>query len=497
MPINSDLLYDFYHGLSGRYADLDSLMEAALPVIAGYMGADNIFFFTWNSENSIISQRMMCAGGEIYYLQEDIFVDESSPEVIKFLQNGIGYSPTLDYPALYVLLKWRTPLNSLKTLESGEATRSQYGVLRLERLKKNKIFTKGERETMLAVARELGVKMNMVVIDQYNTRQLRRANALNNLTQVFATSIRLNDSLEQILKNVQSSFGFDRTSLFLNDAATGDMREAFEADLSGEVRQLTKGDAAWRDSCARCPKDGVTCPAGGSSGVSLTLPLKVQNKKMGCLVFDNVLSRRRFEQEDILSLKQFSAHIALAIDNARLFEKVKELSNYDELTQLPLRRFFNESFAKEIYRSQRFNLTFSFILLDIDHFKEINDKYGHVFGDEALKAVSGVIRESLRQTDIPCRFGGDEVAILLPRTTGEEAVNISKRISERIAAIKLPENLTRGEEIKLSISQGIAVFPYDGDEQGELVKRADEALYYVKGHGRGSWALYGDISGKK
>jgi len=386
---------------------------------------------------------------------------------------------------------------AFKTLQSGEATRSQYGVLRLERLKKNKAFTKADKEIMLSIARELAVKMNMVEIDQYNTRQLRRAQALNGLNQVFATSIRLSDSLEQILKNVQSSFGFDRTSLYLTEAATGKVQEALTADLSGEVKQIAEGEGVWRSFCAQSPCDDKGYPLFAASAISLTLPLKLQNKNMGCLVFENVLSRRLLEQEDILSLKQFSAHIALAIDNARLFEKVQELSNYDELTKLALRRFFNESLAQETYRSKRFNLTFALILLDIDLFKDINDKYGHVLGDEALKAISEVIRGSLRQTDIPCRFGGDEIAILLPRTTGEEAVNISKRLSAKIAAVKLPARLTRGEEIKLSISQGIAVFPYDAKEQTELVRCADEALYYVKNHGRGAWALYSDIEGKK
>ena len=225
----------------------------------------------------------------------------------------------------------------------------------------------------------------------------------------------------------------------------------------------------------------------------LTLPLALQNKNLGWLVFDNMLSRVSISEEDILSLKQFSTQVALAIDNARLFEKVQELSNYDELTKLCLRRFFNENLAQEIYRSKRFNLTFSLILMDLDHFKNINDTYGHILGDEALKAVSEVIRNSLRQTDIPCRYGGDEILILLPRTTGEEAKNIAKRLSERVRNIELPKRLTRGEEIKLTISQGISVYPYDSEEPADLINRADEALYHVKEGGRGFWELYSDV----
>ena len=98
---------------------------------------------------------------------------------------------------------------------------------------------------------------------------------------------------------------------------------------------------------------------------------------------------------------------------------------------------------------------------------------------------------------MPCRYGGDEILIMLPRTSGEEAKNISKRLSEKVSKIKLHEGLTGGEKVKLSISQGISVFPYDTDEQADLIKRADEALYYVKQNGRGFWALYSEIKDKK
>ena len=131
--------------------------------------------------------------------------------------------------------------------------------------------------------------------------------------------------------------------------------------------------------------------------------------------------------------------------------------------------------------------------MDIDYFKSINNIYGHLLSDEALKAVSSVISSSLSQTEMTCLYGGDEIVIMLPRTTGEEAKNIAKRLSEKVSAIELNPKYTGGADIKLSISQGISVFPYDTDDQNDLIKRADEALYYVKQHGRGFWALYGDI----
>lgn len=489
----TNLFYDFYQSLSDRYFSIDSLLRKALPMIAEYLDADRLFFFDWVYEKSIISQRTMCKDGICYDLQEDVFVDKDSPEIIKFLQDGVIDSPTLDYPAVYGLIKWRTPLDSLKALKSGTISLSQYGVLRVERLKQNKPFTAEDREILRGLCRELSVKINMTEVDYYNTSQLRRAQALNELARIFATSIRLSDSLSEIVRNIQKTFHFDRTSLYLTDPKTGKLDEAYSADISGEVKTIDSASDIHRKFIVDCQDDASSCPLIAKSDIVLTLPLALQNKNLGWLVFDNMLSRVSISEEDILSLKQFSTQVALAIDNARLFEKVQELSNYDELTKLCLRRFFNENLAQEIYRSKRFNLTFSLILMDLDHFKNINDTYGHILGDEALKAVSEVIRNSLRQTDIPCRYGGDEILILLPRTTGEEAENIAKRLSERVRNIELPKRLTRGEEIKLTISQGIAVYPYDSEEPADLINRADEALYHVKEGGRGFWALYSDV----
>ncbi|MDR0645940.1 MAG: sensor domain-containing diguanylate cyclase [Elusimicrobiota bacterium] len=489
------LLYDFYKELSGRFTTTDALMSHALPLIADYANADSILFFNWDEKNSIISQRIMYEKGESYFLQEDIFVDAMSAEVIKFLDDGIAESPALDYPSVYVLLKWNTPLDSFKTLKSGRASRWMYGVLRVERFKKNKSFSSSDKEILLGLARELSVKMNLTEIDEYNTAQLRRAEALNDLAEVFATSMRLRDSIEEILKNIQKSFRFDRTSLYLTDSKSGKISDVLIVDLGGEVKRFKDGDDADGEYLSNICIDISTCyNAPSVSDRVLTIPLTLQNKTLGYLIFDNLLSRAPISQEDVLSLRQFSSQIALAIDNARLFEKVQELSNYDELTKLPMRRFFNDNFSQEIYRSKRFNLTFSVLMMDIDHFKDINDTYGHAFGDEVLKTVSEVIRNNLRQTDMPCRYGGDEIVIMFPRTTGEECLNIAKRLAEKVRIAKLPERFTRGENIKLSISQGISVFPYDGEEESGLIRRADEALYHVKQHGRASWALYSDIA---
>ena len=277
--------------------------------------------------------------------------------------------------------------------------------------------------------------------------------------------------------------------LYLTNYDGTKIKSILGVDISGQV--TTEDGSALKEGEKELLREVFDSPNTYTSRKSVIyIPLKVQRNKVGFLTFDNLLSRRKIGYLDFISLKQFSTQIALAIDNAMLFERVQELSNYDELTKLPVRRFFNEKFADEIYRSKRFDLTMSLIILDIDLFKQINDGYGHQIGDWALKEVSRVIRTSLRQTDFPCRFGGDEMVIMLPRTNGEEAKIISKRLQERIRAITLPARYTDGKDVHLSISQGISVFPQDGTDASGLLEKADKALYYVKQNGRGAFALY-------
>ena len=105
-----------------------------------------------------------------------------------------------------------------------------------------------------------------------------------------------------------------------------------------------------------------------------------------------------------------------------------------------------------------------------------------------------MLRSSLRQTDFPCRYGGDEMIIMLPRTNGEEAKIIAKRLKDRINAVAVPDRYTNGERVTLSISQGISVFPPDGKTAAELFEKADKALYWVKNGRRGTFAVYRDVA---
>ncbi len=171
------------------------------------------------------------------------------------------------------------------------------------------------------------------------------------------------------------------------------------------------------------------------------------------------------------------------------FERTMLSASTDPLTGLYNRRYFSRALRREIARCRRHRLHFSLLLMDLDHFKQLNDEHGHLLGDEVLKKVSECFREMIRDVDVACRYGGEEFAVLLPETERLGAFVVADRLRERIACDFARER-TGGKHAPVTISGGIAVFPTDGREISLLFERADEGLYEAKREGRNRITLY-------
>lgn len=165
----------------------------------------------------------------------------------------------------------------------------------------------------------------------------------------------------------------------------------------------------------------------------------------------------------------------------RLNREIKRQAVRDPLTRLYNRLYLDETLRREIARAQRESYPISFAMIDLDHFKVINDAYGHATGDEVLKIVAKCFVASIRENDFACRYGGEEFVIVMP---GMEADQALKRIEACRLMIENSAAMYNGEAIKVTISAGISVFPLDGSTQDDLLKSADDALYYSKKHGR-------------
>lgn len=218
----------------------------------------------------------------------------------------------------------------------------------------------------------------------------------------------------------------------------------------------------------------------GDIGSLLILPLLYEKEPLGLLLFiSEKINTISSYQIDLLKILGNQASTAFA--NARLYARIEKMAITDGLTGLYNHRHFQERLSLEFNRLSRLSTNLSLLLIDIDHFKKINDTYGHPAGDEVLRGVAGVIRDTIRSIDIPARYGGEEFAVLLPDTDMDGAIRMAERLRSSIMNRRFSFN---DKEIAVTVSTGIATSPYDAKTKEELIGRADEALYRAKQSGR-------------
>jgi diguanylate cyclase (GGDEF)-like protein len=215
------------------------------------------------------------------------------------------------------------------------------------------------------------------------------------------------------------------------------------------------------------------------------VPLSAEGRTMGVLVVEHALrSGTRIERRVVGALERFAAHGGLALRNAWLLLQLRRTADTDGLTGIANRRIFDETMIREMARAVRSGEELSLVMMDIDHFKKLNDNYGHQVGDDVLRRVAQAIADGTRTYDIAARYGGEEFAIVLPRTPKGDAAQVAERL--RRAAVD-----AEGDP-GVTLSAGVATFPGDAMDAESLLARADEALYASKRAGRDRLTVSGD-----
>ena len=180
--------------------------------------------------------------------------------------------------------------------------------------------------------------------------------------------------------------------------------------------------------------------------------------------------------------------LAKYLMKARDFEYQYKLATIDGLTELYNHRYFQDTLRKQIDIARRYNQAFSLIIIDIDFFKKFNDTYGHQAGDAVLRQVAKILKNNSRATDYVCRYGGEEMTIILPNTSAEDALFNANRICKAVA--DTPFHLTPVDKVNVTISLGVATFPDNAQTPQDLIEWADKGLYYAKEHGRNQVGRY-------
>lgn len=231
-------------------------------------------------------------------------------------------------------------------------------------------------------------------------------------------------------------------------------------------------------------KHAALFPAVTDLGSVALLPLIRQQQLIGCL---NLGSRNpsRFQSGiGTQFLQHMAAVVAACIENARLHEEIKLVGLRDPLTGVNNRRFFDQRIEEEVSRAKRQKTPLSCLFVDLDHFKRVNDQYGHQAGDIILKQVATLLNDSLRSTDVLSRYGGEEFVILLTDTNAVDACEIAQRMREQIAALQF--SVSYGRKIQVTLSIGLATLNHYGPLQTskQLLQSADQAVYGAKVSGR-------------
>ncbi|MDK2785006.1 MAG: hypothetical protein PWQ41_1761 [Bacillota bacterium] len=304
--------------------------------------------------------------------------------------------------------------------------------------------------------------------------------ALYAATSNLGTSIELDATLKEILTQARRLVKYDQGLVYLIDEENL-VPAASEGPVPETVRYrpvpLGQG-AVGRAAVTRRPEilsGSLRDEEGLESGSQLILPLLAGERLVGVLALKR--SRPEFTAHELQFLAILSGQAATALENARLYNEVAALARLDALTGIYNRRALVEALTSEVARSKRYGLKLAVLMVDLDNFKSVNDACGHLAGDALLKKIAARIASSVRSVDVVGRYGGDEIAVLLPEAGPLEAYQVAERIRQAV------RELAREEYCRVTTSIGIASFPQHGEDAESLLAAADRAMYYAKRQG--------------
>ncbi len=313
-------------------------------------------------------------------------------------------------------------------------------------------------------------------LDELSQERARLRESIRRIGQTLAANLDRPALLELALRTAVDAVqaGCGRVSAFVDPddglreaAAVGSLADAGDAIAETEQEALNTGDVAERTSAKRAV---LSLPLG---------PLQPGGRAHGVLTV--VRDSHPFTQDENELLRSLSLQAALALENVELHFQVRRQAVTDELTGLANHGRFQELLEAEAEQVRRYHHPLGLIMLDIDDFKAINDTHGHPQGDLVLEAVARVVRENSREADTPARYGGEEMALILPHTDLDGAYAIAERVRSAIEALQIPV-LAGGGTLKATASVGVAA-TRDGTRES-LIAEADAALYDAKRQGK-------------
>lgn len=334
------------------------------------------------------------------------------------------------------------------------------------------------------------VALVTVTFSSLNERELRRRGldleALSNMAAELDNATETTGAAERLVAAMVDSFRFQRVAVLLT--RDGELRVAAHREC-GDVavrveRQLDSSIAtAWKE------RQSVICSEPNSKSDPrlaslfpgarrvLVVPMLVEGERIGVVVAEASSNRRyRIDSRVRPMVEQFASHAALAVSNVRLLEQVQVMAETDPLTGIPNRLMFDRALQKELARSDRSGQILGLVLVDIDHFKNLNDTHGHQVGDDVLRHLALALQDHSRTFDTVARYGGEEFAVIVPAAHLAECREVAERLRHEIERLDLAAPVTA--------SMGLALYPTHATDGDALIRAADDALYRSKNEGR-------------
>ena len=329
-------------------------------------------------------------------------------------------------------------------------------------------------------------------------RQAAAIETLMEIARTLASQNEIEEILQQIMDQVCHLLNPQAGALLLRDDVTGELEftavisDAAES-LKGVRQSAGHGAAGWAAANGqsliipdvRCDKRFAAefdSPHSFTTRSIVCVPVKSHEKVFGVIQLINSIDCGIFDEADEQILTAIADFAGVAISNARALEKIKQLVITDDLTGLFNSRYFFEQIEYEVERAKRYISPLSLVFFYLDHFKNVNDTYGHLTGSRLLAEVGTVVSESIRKTDKAARYGGDEFVIILPHTEKTGAHTFALKLHKELNEKAFFSN--NGDRLTVSGSFGVASFPEDAHNSTELISMADEAMYLVKDNGR-------------
>lgn len=378
------------------------------------------------------------------------------------------------------------------------------GVISIQNFETENAFSETDLQLWTTIAAALGTAIRNAQLMDQTRRTAVQMTALNQLSLAITEGLEMERLLPTLHEQCKLIAPIDVFYVALYDANTQERRFAYFFDR-GEFRTLPPSDIRTTPGLTgyiintrqtlfiadtldpnQPPPVLLVHTSDVPTRTFLGAPLIVHDQVVGVISMQSY-TQNAYTLEQIHLFEMFAVQAAIVVQNSRLYAQVQNLATLDELTQLPNRRILFEKGEAKLMRARRFNHPLAVMMLDIDHFKLVNDQYGHATGDFVLRSIADTLHQNIRATDTGARYGGEEFAILLPETDEQVVSQVAERVRAAIADLVIPIANTT---LHVTVSLGIANLDQTTQDFGKLIACADQALYQSKQNGRNRVTLW-------